>query len=194
MFVFFSWRSAREDSLNRQVQLPDFLRGRPSTIRASLAEQAQLGEACSSQVTPYFGRLKLQPYLDAHVLSQTRKREDLFCSLTLSFPLLAGAGNAENVFLVPKSDKSRLFDYEEGIFPAAFFLSFNAYKPWAPSHIVDLCRGTCTCRHYVLSHMPCKHMFAVLNCTSKAWTDLPSSLLDHPWLNSVVKDSRCCLR
>ena len=86
---------------------------------------------------------------------------------------------------VPKSEESQRFDWRASGISA--HLNFEAWSPQAPLHVVNLENSTCTCNHYVLTHTPCKHMFAVLKRSAQSWSTLPLSLLQHPWLNIDYK-------
>ncbi|KAF5830048.1 hypothetical protein DUNSADRAFT_15089 [Dunaliella salina] len=63
-------------------------------------------------------------------------------------------------------------------------LIFDVWRLCNPLYyIVNLFDGSCTCRNFLHTQTPCKHIFAVLQRTMKRWADLPHNLLSTPWLN-----------
>ena len=60
---------------------------------------------------------------------------------------------------------------------------FDYWSQQCVPYAVNMSDGTCTCRQFLLTNMPCKHMFAVLKHTGKPWSSLPSCVLENPWLN-----------
>ncbi|KAF5830515.1 hypothetical protein DUNSADRAFT_14400 [Dunaliella salina] len=93
---------------------------------------------------------------------------------------------SETQFTVPKSDFT-LSNELNNTGLASYPGMVEAYRFMAAPYFVDMASGTCTCRQFVLTNMPCKHMFGVLRSTGKPWSSLPPSVLESPWMNIDFK-------
>jgi hypothetical protein len=73
-------------------------------------------------------------------------------------------------------------DVSEGIVPDA--MSFEKYvaglSPVKQCYHVNFAAGSCSCPDNQMLHMPCKHMFMVMQHTSHTFSQLPASLVSAP--------------
>lgn len=171
--------------MTRRTPLPDYLLRRPTTIRAALHEQALLGDACVHLVEHVEGRYfkyvmpRTRIAFSFHIMLTFHCDTPFLWDTLFSF-LLAG-----EKYYVPKSEANLRKDHRRSI------LSSIPFETWrlsnATTYLVDLARGVCSCSHFVLTNMPCKHMFAALKHSKRHWSYLPPHLLDNPRFNIDYK-------
>jgi len=178
-------RSAWHDTLTHRTRVPDYLRDRPLPIRDTLQQQHSLGDACAPfvvQITGWdFTALAL-----ALALARNKK---------IHPPHTSPFSHAETQFFVARSQSTIMNDLHKkglGHFPG--ILEAHVYDS---PYCVDMSVGTCTCRNFCLTNLPCKHIFGVLKNTSQPFSSLPPALLNNPWLNIDWKVSWlwsfCCV-
>ena len=170
--------SARLDFEVRRDPLPDFLFGRPSSIREPLLQAEQAASFVHFVQPANQGDLLF--FVLCHALWWWRQR---LCNPTLSI-----FHADHSIFSVNVSDDDLRKYFNACVFHGSFSrgMLFEFFKDflWTfhPVYCVNLASGTCSCQHFVLTQMPCMHLFAALKKAGRKLSDLPSCKT-NPWLN-----------
>jgi len=189
-------RSARLDVVKQKAPVHDFLVNRPSSLRASLKEQWELGERCAPLVYQMAGMcmLVLGSECFGTCMGYAQKLHGDACRGVGDSLLVNAYLSTGNQYAVPKSDATLRLELEKaGLATVPGLL--DGFRPFAAPYVVDMSVGTCTCRQFATTNIPCKHIFGVLKSTGKRCSSLPSSILSNPWLNIdfkvILKPTRC---